>query len=124
MQHALQQTGPGVPVCGKAVHSTLVRLGVQSFEDGTYHNEDEVPGEDAFHVSQVLGMDWSTGNSLKAGDQDFAPALLISVAGKRRHLPSDAMYLCAAQSRLNDNSPTCLLRNDMLLLCTGQVRPA
>ena len=86
----------------------------QSFEDGTYHNDDEVPGLERFPISQVLGIDWSTGNSLHAGDQDFAPALLITVAGAacsvdRLPLPNARTYciitkLTLLRSQAADNS--------------------
>ena len=52
-----------------------------------------MPGQDSFPVSRIVGVDWTTSATLKTGDQDFSPALLISVAGV---LNSDPHSLQAA----------------------------
>lgn len=56
---------------------------MQSFEDGTFHEDDEVPGRETLLVSRILGIDWTTSQSLKLGDNDYSPALLLFCAGKQ-----------------------------------------
>ena len=54
---------------------------MQSFEDNTYHEDDEKPGSECVLVSSLLGLDWSTSQSLKLGENDYTPALLLYCAG-------------------------------------------
>ena len=50
---------------------------MQDLEDGLHHEDDECAGEETFNLSRLQAVDWGTSQSLKLGDNDFQPALLV-----------------------------------------------
>ncbi|KAK9812925.1 hypothetical protein WJX72_005880 [[Myrmecia] bisecta] len=51
----------------------------QDLEDGMHHEKDEAPAQLLLPIQDILAIDWSTSQSLKLGDADFRPALLLQV---------------------------------------------
>ena len=53
---------------------------MQSLDDGMYHEDDEEPGSVMLRIEDILAIDWATSQSLKLGDNDFTPALVLHIA--------------------------------------------
>ena len=51
----------------------------QTLDDGRHHDVNETPGAITFNASDIIGMQWATGQSLSLGENNFSPALLIAL---------------------------------------------
>ena len=67
----------------------------QDFEDGLYHEEEEEPGRVVIGLQDIVGIDWGTSQSLKLGDNDFTPALVLHVLqpGASQHIWSSIIVI-------------------------------
>lgn len=52
---------------------------MQDLDDGLHHEDDESPGQQTFSLARLAGVDWGTSQSLKLGDNDFQPAILLEI---------------------------------------------
>ena len=52
---------------------------LQDLDDGLHHDEDESPGQETYSLARLMAVDWATSQSLKLGDNDFQPALLLDI---------------------------------------------
>lgn len=69
---------------------------MQDLDDGLHHEDDEVVGLERFSLANLLAVDWATSHSLKLGDNDFQPALLLQLStGMHQTLPIlNSYYEC------------------------------
>ena len=57
-----------------------MRAWMQDLDDDLHHEDDESAGLATFSLSRLLEVDWATSHSLKLGDNDFQPAILLQFA--------------------------------------------
>ena len=52
---------------------------MQDLDDGTYHEDEEQPGQQILSLHSILGIEWQTNHSLKLGENDYKPTLVLLI---------------------------------------------
>lgn len=61
-------------------HLVITHHVMQDLEDGLHHEDDEIAGQQLLSLDRLISIEWATSQSLKLGENDFQPALLLQFA--------------------------------------------
>lgn len=53
---------------------------MQDLDDELHHDDDESAGSETLKLTRLIAVNWATSQSLKLGDHDFQPAILLEIA--------------------------------------------